>query len=173
MVRAPGGQTASDPERLVTAADDQFYMQQALAEANAAAAEGEVPVGAVLVQGGQVIATGHNRRERDGDPTAHAEMIALRSGARHVGGWRLLDTTLYVTLEPCPMCAGALVNARVGRVVYGCDDPKAGALHSLFAIATDPRLNHRLEVVAGVLADECAAVLRRFFGQRRSRSAEE
>jgi len=150
--------------------DDEGFMRLALAAAERAAEEGEVPVGAVLVLGDQVIAAGHNQREQRTDPTAHAEMLVLREAAQRVGSWRLLDTTLYVTLEPCPMCAGALVNARVRRLVYGCDDPKAGAVRTFFQLASDPRLNHRLEWMPGVLAEECAAVLRRFFADRRNRS---
>jgi tRNA(adenine34) deaminase len=126
-----------------------------------------VPVGAVIVLDGQVIARGWNRREADGDPTAHAEVIALREASRVTGNWRV-EATLYVTQEPCPMCAGALVNARVRRLVYGCANPKAGAVHTLYEICTDPRLNHRIEVVAGIRSDECAALLSKFFEQLRS-----
>jgi len=143
------------------------WMRVALEEARAAAAAGDVPVGAIVVRGGQVIGRGRNRREVDADPTAHAEIVALREAARGDGIWRVLDCTLYVTLEPCPMCAGALVNARVPRVVYGCDDPKAGALRTLYRIGSDGQLNHALEVVPGVLSDECAAELRAFFAPRR------
>ena len=139
------------------------WMGLAIAEAKAAAAMGEVPVGCVIVKGDAVIARAHNLRESDKDPTAHAEMIAIRAAARAVGDHRLNGATVYVTLEPCAMCAGALVHARVDRVVYGCADPKAGAVHTLFAIGRDERLNHRFEVEAGVRADECAALLRTFF----------
>ena len=139
-------------------------MRLALAEADRAAARDEVPVGAVLVDSdGRVLGSGHNLREAAQDPTAHAEMIALRAAAAQLGSWRLSGTTLYVTLEPCPMCAGALVNARVTRLVYGCDDPKAGAVRTLYQLAEDPRLNHRLLVQSGVLAAECADRLRQFF----------
>lgn len=144
-------------------------MRLALAEAEASGREGEVPVGCVLVRDDEVLAVGHNFREREGDPTAHAELVALRRAAAAIGGWRLLGVTAYVTLEPCPMCAGAFVNARVDRVVYGCDDPKAGALRTLYGIGTDARLNHVFEVVPGVLGDECASMLSRFFAELRAR----
>jgi len=142
-------------------------MRLALEEARRAAEAGEVPVGAVLLSGSEVVAAAGNRRERDADPTAHAEIVALKAAAARAGTWRLDQSTMVVTLEPCPMCAGALVNARVPRLVYGCDDPKAGAVRTLYRICEDPRLNHRLEVTGGVLADECAAVLRAFFEERR------
>lgn len=147
---------------------DEEWMAEALAEADAAVATGDVPVGCVIVVGDAIVARGRNRREADRDPTAHAEMIALRDAARARGSWRLDDATLYVTLEPCPMCAGALVNARVRRVVWGCDDPKAGAVRTLFSIGQDPRLNHRFEVAAGVRAEECSARLRGFFAALRA-----
>lgn len=150
--------------------DDREGMRLALAEARAAAAEGEVPVGAVVVRDGCVIGRGHNRRENDGDPLAHAEILALGRAAAATEGWRLEGTTLYVTLEPCAMCAGALVASRVERLVYGARDPKAGYCGSLGDVVRDPRLNHRLEVVAGVLAEECSALLTSFFaGLRRRR----
>ncbi len=143
-------------------------MRTALAEGRLAAAAGEVPVGAVVVDpDGVVVATTHNRREELVDPTAHAEMLAITEAARKAGTWRLTDHTLVVTLEPCPMCAGAAVHARLGRIVYGAPDPKAGAAWSLYNIPQDPRLNHRCEVVAGVLADECGDLLRSFFDERR------
>lgn len=144
-------------------------MAEALAEARRAAALGEVPIGAVVVRDGAVIGRGHNRRELDGDPLAHAELLALAEAAAATDGWRLLDTTLYVTLEPCAMCAGALVNSRVPRLVYGAADPKAGYCGSLGDLVRDPRLNHRLEVVAGVLAEECGDLLRSFFAGLRGR----
>lgn len=147
--------------------DDHAFMGVALLLARRAAALGEVPVGAIVVHAGRIIGRGFNRRELDGDPLAHAELLALGEAARHVGRWRLVDTTLYVTLEPCPMCAGALVNARVSRLVYGAPDPKAGAVRSLFCLCDDPRLNHRLIVRDRVRTEECAALLTRFFRARR------
>ena len=147
---------------------DDDAMQLALDQAAAAAAHGDVPIGAVVVRDGQVIAARHNERELTGDPTAHAEVLAIRDAANVVGRWRLLDCALYVTLEPCVMCAGALVNARIGRVVFGAVDPKAGAVVSLYQICGDPRLNHRPPVVAGVRAKEAGRLLREFFASRRS-----
>ena len=135
--------------------------------ARQAAKRGEIPVGAIVVQGGRIIGRGYNLRQTEDDPTAHAEIVALREAGRAQGSWRLNDATLYVTLEPCPMCAGALVNARVSRLVYGCADEKAGAVHSLYGLCTDDRLNHRLEVTAGVRTAECASLLRTFFRKRR------
>ena len=145
---------------------DAEWMTVALEEARAAGAAGDVPVGCVIVSGDQIIGRGRNRREQDRDPTAHAEVVALREAARALGMWRV-EATLYVTQEPCPMCAGALVNARVTRLVYGCPNPKAGAVHSLFSLVTDARLNHRIDVTAGVRADECAALLSQFFADLR------
>jgi tRNA(adenine34) deaminase len=150
-------------------AQDEALMRLALTEARAAAEHGDVPAGAVLVgSDGALLGRGRNRREQQADPTAHAELEAMRAAARVLGGWRLDGTTLVVTLEPCAMCAGALVQARVARLVFGADDPKAGAVTSLWDLVRDPRLTHRVEVRRGVLADECAAVLRSFFDQRRS-----
>ena len=146
---------------------DERFMELALEQAAAAARWAEVPVGAVVVHEGQVVGQGHNRRELDQDPLAHAELLALRQAARHLGSWRLSGCTLYVTLEPCPMCAGALINARVERLVYGCADPKAGAVRTLFALCEDPRLNHRLEVTRGVLAGRCSGILSEFFSALR------
>jgi tRNA(adenine34) deaminase len=142
-------------------------MARALAEARAAAAQGEVPVGAVVLVEGRVVAARHNERQRTGDPTAHAEVLALRDAALALGSWRLDDVTLVVTLEPCPMCAGALVAARVGRLVFGATDPKAGACGTLYNLCADPRLNHELPVTAGVRRDECGAVLTSFFSAKR------
>jgi len=142
-------------------------MRRALEAAEQAAVTGEVPVGAVVVVRDEVVAVAHNERETRNDPTAHAEVVALRRAAAALGGWRLCDAELFVTMEPCPMCAGALVNARLRRLVYGCDDPKAGAARTLFRLLDDPRLNHRVEVVPGVLAEEGAAVLRAFFSRLR------
>ena len=149
--------------------DDEHYMRLALAEAGAAAQAGDVPVGAIVVDAaGDVVGRGRNRREVDNDPTAHAEIVALREAAARGGSWRLHGAALFATLEPCPMCAGALVNARIARVVYGCDDPKAGALRTLYAIGSDARLNHRFQVTAGVLADECGKLLSEFFAALRN-----
>jgi len=143
------------------------FMRQALAAAQLAAGRGEVPVGAVVVVGGQVIAVAHNERETANDPTAHAEVMALRRAAASLGSWRLTDAELYVTMEPCPMCAGAIVNARVRRLYYGCHDPKAGAVRSLYQILDDRRLNHRVDVVPDVMAGEAATLLRTFFERLR------
>jgi tRNA(adenine34) deaminase len=146
--------------------DDERWMGLALEEARAAGAAGDVPVGSVVVKDGALLARGRNRREADGDPTAHAEIVALREAARGLGQWRV-EATLYVTQEPCPMCAGAIVNARVTRLVFGCGNPKAGAVASLFQIVTDPRLNHRVEVLRGVREAECAKELQSFFAALR------
>jgi tRNA(adenine34) deaminase len=143
------------------------YMELALAEAALAADAGEAPVGAVIVRDGRVLASAHNEREALHDPTAHAEMIAITQAAAALGGWRLDGCTLYVTLEPCPMCAGAVVQARLPLVVYGAADPKAGAVRSLFRLVDDPRLNHRAEVIEGVLAERCGRILSDFFQRRR------
>ena len=150
----------------------EFFMTKALEQARAAAEIGEVPIGAVVVCDGRVVASAFNRREIDADPTAHAEMIAVRQAAEALGRWRLEGCTVYVTLEPCPMCAGALHAARVDACVYGAVDPKAGALGTLYDIASDTRLNHRYEVVSGVLADESAALLKEFFAGLRARGRE-
>ena len=147
---------------------DMFWMREALAEARRAGAAGDVPVGAVVVVDGQVISRAHNMRESQADPTAHAEMIALRRAAELLDRWRLSDAVLYVTLEPCPMCAGALVNARIGRLVYGAPDPKAGACGSVMDITGDDRLNHRVPLTSGVLETECTSLLRDFFAAKRS-----
>jgi tRNA(adenine34) deaminase len=146
---------------------DESWMAEALAEARLAAAEGEVPIGAVVVFEDRIVGRGRNARERLRDPTAHAEIFALREAARTLDRWRLTGATIFATLEPCPMCAGALVNARIDRLVYAVADPKAGAAGTLFEIPRDPRLNHRVEVTAGVLADECSALLKDFFRSRR------
>lgn len=145
------------------------FMQEALVEANAAEVHDDVPIGAVVVKNGAVIARAHNRREADGDPTAHAEILALREAARRVGVWRLDGCTLYVTLEPCFMCAGAAVNARVDRIVFGAHDPKAGAVGSLANVPADDRLNHCPRVTSGVCADEASRLLKAFFAARRGR----
>ncbi|MHB8792262.1 MAG: tRNA adenosine(34) deaminase TadA [Thermoleophilia bacterium] len=145
----------------------EHFMRIALNEARMAAESGEVPVGAVIERGGEVIAVAGNEREEKKDPTAHAEMIAIRDAAKALGGWRLSGCTIYVTIEPCPMCAGAIYQARIERLIYGAPDEKAGATGTLMDITRDPRLNHQTEVTGGVLADECAAVMREFFSGRR------
>ncbi len=149
---------------------DEKYMRLALAEAEAALGHEDVPVGAVIVHRGRVIGRGHNQRQQLADPTAHAEMIALTAAAEFLRQWRLDDCTLYVTLEPCAMCAGAIVLARIERLVFGTDDPKAGACGSLYSIHDDPRLNHRVPTATGVLAHECADLLRTFFTRKRNDS---
>jgi tRNA(adenine34) deaminase len=143
------------------------FMQEALAEARAAAAAGEVPVGAVLVHDGKILSRSGNRTIRDNDPTAHAEIVVLREAARLLGNYRLADTTLYVTIEPCSMCAGAIIQARVPRLVYGAEDPKGGAVRSCFEILSHARLNHHVEITSGVLAADCASILQSFFAERR------
>jgi tRNA(adenine34) deaminase len=148
--------------------DDAYYMQLALQQAEAAAEADEAPIGAVIVQGDRVLAAARNEREALHDPTAHAEMIAITQAAAALGNWRLEGCTLYVTLEPCPMCAGAIVQARIPRVVYGAVDPKAGAVRSLYRLLEDPRLNHRAEVVEGILAEPCGRLLSQFFQSKRS-----
>jgi tRNA(adenine34) deaminase len=147
---------------------EEYYMRLALREAERAVDAGDVPIGCVVVHGEEVIAVARNERELRGDPTAHAEILALREASRHVEGWRLLDTVLYVTLEPCAMCAGAIVLARVPRVVYGAPDPKAGAAGSVLNVLAEPRLNHRPDLAGGLLAEDSAALLRAFFGSRRN-----
>ena len=149
--------------------NDAAWMQIALTEADLATSHGDVPVGAVIVAAdGSELARDHNRREELGDPSAHAELLAARRAAQKIGHWRLEGATVYVTLEPCAMCAGALVNARIARLVYGATDPKAGAVHSLFSIGTDTRLNHRFDVTAGIHAAECGARLTGFFAKLRA-----
>ena len=145
---------------------DEHWMSIALQEARAAAAVGDVPVGAVIVIDDRIVGRGRNRRELDRDPTAHAEIVALRAAAQGLGQWRV-EGTLFVTQEPCPMCAGALVNARISRLVFGCVNPKAGAVTTLYQLVSDPRLNHRIAVTAGIRADECTAVLQQFFAELR------
>jgi tRNA(adenine34) deaminase len=147
--------------------DDLYFMQLALAEAYASAEANEVPVGAVVTRDGEVIARGGNRTIRDNDPTAHAEIVVIREVARIIGNYRLAGTTLYVTLEPCVMCAGAIIQARIPRVVYGADDPKGGAFRSCFEILTAEKLNHCVDVTLGVLAEESASLLQSFFSSRR------
>jgi len=165
------GPTSPGEEQDLRAEHDRQWMLQALQEADQAPLHGDVPVGCIVLdEHGLELARDHNRREERADPTAHAELLALRAAAGKLGHWRLERATVFVTLEPCPMCAGALVNARVGRVVYGATDPKAGALHSLFEIGRDLRLNHRFEVASGVLADDGAARLKAFFARLRAQA---
>ena len=146
---------------------DLFWMEQALELAKQAAEKGEVPVGAILVSNGVCIAEAYNLREQSGSPIAHAEMLVIQAASEKIGNWRFVDTTLYVTLEPCPMCAGAIVLARIPKIVYGTTDPKSGAAGTLYNILQDERLNHRVELVSGVLADESSALLKSFFQERR------
>ncbi|HZK79626.1 MAG TPA: tRNA adenosine(34) deaminase TadA [Humisphaera sp.] len=151
-------------------ADAEHWMKLALAEAEIARTLGEAPIGCLIVHdpSGVIVGRGYNRRETDRDPTAHAEIVALRQAGQTIKHWRILECTLYVTLEPCPMCAGAIINARIPRLVYGCPDPKAGAVRTLFQICDDPRLNHRVEIHGGILAEECAEKLREFFRAQRA-----
>jgi len=164
-VRAPG--TTNSRGAGDESADDARFMRLAIEQARAATAHDDTPVGAVVVHRGEVIATGRNERELRADPTAHAETLALRDAARALGSWRVLESVLYVTLEPCAMCAGAIVLARVPRVVFGAHDPKAGAAGSVLDVLAEPRLNHRPQVQGGLLADDSAELLRSFFGPRR------
>ena len=144
------------------------YMQEALKEANAAAAEGEVPIGAVIVRGGEIIARAHNRTEQDKDPTAHAEILAIREAASRLGGWRLPGCSMYVTVEPCSMCAGAIVWSRIERLYIGAMDPKAGACGSLYNIPCDSRLNHNVEIETGLMGEECSRLMKDFFRKLRT-----
>lgn len=162
---------------MITPELDKAFMQQALELAQQAAEQGEIPVGALVVhhppeQTPRIVGRGFNRREAECDPSAHAEIVAMRQAGQSLGRWRLLHCTLYVTLEPCPMCAGAIVNARLPRLVYGAADPKAGAVGTLYQLCNDPRLNHRVTVIAGLGADAAAALLQGFFAVRRSRVAD-
>jgi tRNA(adenine34) deaminase len=160
--------TAAMPGEPLWTADDELYMRLAMEEARIAEQHGDVPIGAVVVAGGEVVGRGRNERELTGDPTAHAEVIALREAAQAIGdGWRVSGATLYVTLEPCTMCAGAIVLSRVPRVVFGAYDPKAGACGSVLSVLDRPELNHRPQVIGGVLEPECAELLRAFFRARR------
>jgi tRNA(adenine34) deaminase len=153
--------------------DDSYWMGKALAQAANAGRRGEVPIGAVLVKDGVVVGRGYNLREGKQDPCAHAELLAIRQAARRLGAWRLTGTTLYVTLEPCPMCMGAILLARVERLVFGCFDPKAGAAGSLYDLTDDRRFNHRVAVESGVRGDECSAILSDFFRELRLRKKSE
>jgi tRNA(adenine34) deaminase len=155
--------TRSDPALF----DDTACMQAALAEARAAAVDGEVPVGCIIMVGNRIVARAGNRTIANCDPTAHAEIVALRAAAKELGNYRLNGAAAYVTVEPCAMCAGAMIQARIARVVYGCDDPKGGAVHTCFDILAHPALNHRVDVLGGVLAEECAEVMQNFFAARR------
>jgi len=162
-----GGKHPQPPLEHLNPDSDEAWMREALLEARQAQSEGEVPVGAVLVLGGALVARGRNQCVRAQDPTAHAEIAALREGARRIGNYRLPGGVLYTTLEPCAMCAGAMMHARLARVVYGCRDPKTGAAGSLVDLFGNTRLNHHTRIEAGVLADECAELLQRFFRERR------
>jgi tRNA(adenine34) deaminase len=155
-------------KNIMNTKDDNYFMRLALEEAGIAFSEGEIPVGAVLVSEGTILAKAHNIRERSKNPTDHAETIVIREGAKKLERWRLNETTLYVTKEPCIMCAGAIINSRIGRLVYGCNDEKGGAV-SLYQLFSDRRLNHYIEVVSGVLEDECVSILKRFFQERRQK----
>ncbi|MEW9672645.1 tRNA adenosine(34) deaminase TadA [Ammoniphilus sp. 3BR4] len=152
---------------------DEPFMLLALEEAKKAAEMGEVPIGAVIVRNGEVIGKGHNLRETCKDPTAHAEMIAIKEASERLGGWRLINSTLYVTLEPCPMCAGAIVQSRIERVVYGVSDPKAGCAGTLMNLLQEDRFNHRAQVTSGVLAESCSGILKDFFRKLRNRKKAE
>ncbi len=153
----------------MTEKDDYYFMQRAIMQAKCAEKCGEVPVGAVVVKDGKIIARGYNRRETDKDPTAHAELIAMRRASKKLNSWRLCGCTLYVTLEPCPMCSGVIINSRMDRVVFGAYDEKAGCCTTLYHMCTDERFNHRAEVLGGVMEDECASVLTEFFKSKRKK----
>ncbi len=155
------------PQMPADARKHEHYMQLAIEQARQAEAAGDVPVGAVIVRDGQLVAAAHNQREQLGDPTAHAEMIAITQAAEAVGSWRLTGCTLYVTLEPCPMCAGAILQARLPQLIYGAADPKAGAVETLYRLLADPRMNHQTEVLAGLLGVECGKLLSDFFAEQR------
>lgn len=149
---------------------DEYWMRQALGLAEKAASRDEVPVGAILVQDGKILASGYNLRETLHTPLGHAEMLSLQRASKKLGAWRLVNTTLYVTLEPCLMCAGAIIQARVPRLVYGTRDPKGGAVHSLYQVCQDSRLNHQLEITEGVLAEKCSQILKDFFKKKRPKT---
>ena len=166
-VQVPGRQEVS-AQAPSDSVNDEALMRLALQSAEVAPTHDDVPIGAVVARDGEVLATAHNERELRRDPTAHAEVLALQDAAAKLGTWRLTGCSIYVTLEPCPMCAGAMVSSRIDRLVYGPLDPKAGAAHSLYNVVSDPRLNHQVEVVTGVLEEECAALLRSFFASRRT-----
>lgn len=155
--------------KMIRELEDQAWMTEAIAEARKAEQIGEVPIGAVIVRNNEIIGRGYNLRETNLDPTAHAEMVAIRDATERIGAWRLLDCTLYVTLEPCPMCAGAIVQSRVKRVVYGTTDPKAGCAGTLMNLLQEPRFNHETELTSGILQEECASLLTQFFRRLRER----
>ena len=159
-------------EKKSSARSHEYWMQRAIAEAGKARGRDEVPIGCVIVRDDRIIARGHNLRESSQDPSAHAEMIAIRKAARRLSSWRLLDTTLYVTLEPCTMCMGAIILSRIPRVVFGCLNPKGGAAGSLYDLSNDPRLNHRVELLPGVLESDCSSLLSSFFVELRRRRRE-
>jgi tRNA(adenine34) deaminase len=160
-------------EKKIVARSHEYWMQRAIAEADKARARDEVPIGCVIVSNGRIIARGHNLRESAQDPSAHAELIAIRKAARKLGSWRLLDTTLYVTLEPCIMCMGAIILSRIPIVVFGCYDPKGGAAGSLYNLSDDPRLNHRVQLLPGIMEVQCSALLSGFFSELRKRKREQ
>ncbi|OHB57396.1 MAG: tRNA-specific adenosine deaminase [Planctomycetes bacterium GWF2_50_10] len=162
-------QLESQNDSVFNARPDERFMQAAIRQALIAQENGDVPIGCIIVHQGQIIAKAYNEREQLCDPTAHAEILAITAASQHLESWRLHNCTIYVTLEPCPMCAGALVLARMERLVYGCSDPKTGSCGSLYNIVQDPRLNHRLEVTSGVLENECSAMLSDFFRQKREK----
>src|SRR5215472_12208004 len=153
--------------RGIASISDAAWMEHALAQARLAAAADEVPVGAIVVKAGEIVGLGHNRTLLDGDPTAHAEIVALRQAAARLGNHRLGDCVMFATIEPCAMCAGAMIHARLARLVYGASDPKAGAAGSVLEVINHPRLNHQMEVTSGMLADQCSEILQKFFRQRR------
>lgn len=170
MIRWTAYITHDPVKRKTKMSTDEKMMKRALGLARQAAEMGEVPVGAVIHRDGQIIAEAHNRREIDHDPTAHAEMLAIRDAARRLTAWRLSGCTMVVTLEPCPMCAGAMINARIDRLVYGAADPKMGCVNTFYELCTDARFNHRLEVTTGVMAEECGTELTAFFQKLREKS---
>ena len=153
--------------------DHEYWMKKALCQAEMARAKDEVPIGCVIVRDDKIIARGHNLRESSQDPSAHAEMIAIRKASKKLGSWRLLDTTLYVTLEPCSMCMGAIILARIPRVVFGCYDPKGGAAGSVIDLSAEPRLNHLVELLPGIMEKDCSEMLKRFFAELRIRKREQ
>lgn len=164
---------SSPPKKTAQPRTHEQWMRRAITEAAKAQSKDEVPIGCVIVQNDKIIARGHNLRESSQDPSAHAELIAIRKAARKLGSWRLLDTILYITLEPCTMCMGAIILARIPAVVFGCYDPKGGAAGSLFDLSNDPRLNHRVELIPGILESDCSRLLSSFFTELRRRKQKE